>query len=253
MTSSTGSGISQSALNTARQALLSSASMRSAQARINALLSEHVAFRESSSIRMARTAMEARDRMLQPQPVIQQAMAALRQYQRVTGMPLDSRGVAAARRAVTSMARQQDGVRAMLDALDTQGLISPEVRDAASVAAARAIAGDYDTDTVDTDLPEVPEGFFDDFEEVARNFAAAEVSGQSWLAQRETFRLFMVAIIFIMIMHALVQSDMAKELIEDSTMAGSLAVLLVGHAGKAWDRVFPRPAGEGDDPEGDGS
>lgn len=96
---------------------------------------------------------------------------------------------------------------------------------------------------------EVPDELVADFEEPAREFAAAEGRGLSWEKQRELFAYFMGMLVLAMLVQAMVQHEIVKEVLEDGTAASPVVGLVYWAAKKAWERVNPAPEGNDADEE----
>ncbi|MFI8307539.1 hypothetical protein ACIF80_29760 [Streptomyces sp. NPDC085927] len=83
-------------------------------------------------------------------------------------------------------------------------------------------------------------------QEPARQFAAAEGRGRSWEEQRNIFAGAMAAVVLLLLLQAMITSDVFKEMSENAnTVSGAVAITYLVSK-KAWAKANPKPSDEDD-------
>ncbi|NIY69498.1 hypothetical protein [Streptomyces malaysiensis] len=81
----------------------------------------------------------------------------------------------------------------------------------------------------------------------AQTFVASQPAGLSWEMRRNLFMWFWGLLVFIVVMQAQVQSETAKELLEDAGGAVLVAGPVVTGAAYVWNKIQPNPNPDGED------
>lgn len=101
-----------------------------------------------------------------------------------------------------------------------------------------------DNPDLDTLLPDDPDADLGEIGEEGLAFVAAEGVGLSREAQRRMFLAFVFIVVFGTLMTAVVSSETASGLLEDSAVPGSAAMLVLAVAARKYDQAFPQPGGD---------
>ncbi|WP_329545578.1 hypothetical protein OG548_14465 [Streptomyces sp. NBC_01356] len=90
-----------------------------------------------------------------------------------------------------------------------------------------------------------------DLEELARGFAQTDGTSLSWENQRRVFASAVAFAVLILMLQAMITSDVVKELVEDTATLSGVVTVVYLTVGKGWERLYPRP--HADDEEEDPS
>jgi hypothetical protein len=103
---------------------------------------------------------------------------------------------------------------------------------------------DEATAHVDDTTGDLDEELLDTLADTARTFASSQPAGLSWAAQKKLFIAFWAILVFTVLVQAQVESEMAKELLEDAGGAMLVVSPLLLGAGWAWDKMNPDPGAD---------
>ncbi|MEU8828823.1 hypothetical protein [Streptomyces sp. NPDC048636] len=104
-------------------------------------------------------------------------------------------------------------------------------------------------DTGEATAEGLPDELLTVIAESAQTFVASQPAGLSWETRRNLFMWFWAVLVFFVVMQAQVQSETAKELLEDAGGATLVAGPVVTGAAYIWNKVQPNPDPGGEDNE----
>ncbi|MFC1228523.1 MULTISPECIES: hypothetical protein [Streptomyces] len=101
-------------------------------------------------------------------------------------------------------------------------------------------------DEVPGEAVDAPADALNTLQEPARQFAAAEGRGRSWEEQRNIFAGAMAAVVLLLLLQAMITSDVFKEMSENAnTVSGAVAITYLVSK-KAWAKANPKQSDEDD-------
>ncbi|MFE1949947.1 hypothetical protein ACFW9D_05695 [Streptomyces sp. NPDC059524] len=95
----------------------------------------------------------------------------------------------------------------------------------------------------------VPDELLAAMTDSAQTFASNQPAGLSWEARRNLFLWFWGILVFLILMQAQVQSETAKELLEDAGGAALVAGPVIAGAAYVYNKIQPNPESENDEDE----
>ncbi|NIY64188.1 hypothetical protein [Streptomyces malaysiensis] len=132
----------------------------------------------------------------------------------------------------------------MLRALPETELVAHDIRRLALQAVQQTTSR---LETEEATAGGIPDELLTAIADSAQIFVASQPVGLSWETRRNLFMWFWGLLVFIVVMQAQIQSETAKELLEDAGGAVLVAAPVVTGAAYVWNKIQLNPNLDGED------